>query len=372
MSDLSRAVRRSLALATTLGILACTAFLDGSGFTGTVATIAAVLETVPIPSVDDAADDPAIWLNPRDPHASRVLGTDKHSGVYVYDLDGALVDALEVGPINNVDVRTTDRGTIAIASHRDRDAVSVFTISSATAEARFVGEFPTGQIEPYGICIGAYDDVFLPVVTYRNGTVQIFEMRIVESPDAELEPLAQPFAIAAEATRTLGFGDQLEGCVVDETHRRLFIGEEGLGVWVVDLANPATAPALVANVTDGSGLVADIEGLALWRGADGAGWLVASAQGADRFVVFERNPPYVPRGVFEVGHSLGRGAPEVDAVSDTDGIDIVAAYVGARYPRGLLVVQDGHNTRPRANQNFKFVDWREVEEALDLPVLPVE
>jgi hypothetical protein len=30
------------------------------------------------------------------------------------------------------------------------------------------------------------------------------------------------------------------------------------------------------------------------------------------------------------------------------------------YEEGLLVVQDGSNTRPRAPQNFKLVPWSEV------------
>src|SRR5690349_1849047 len=45
-----------------------------------------VLETVPVANPEDAADDPAIWVNPKDPAKSAVIGTDKKGGLYVYDL----------------------------------------------------------------------------------------------------------------------------------------------------------------------------------------------------------------------------------------------------------------------------------------------
>jgi 3-phytase len=38
---------------------------------------AARVETEPVPSSGDAADDPAIWVHPGDPARSLVLGTDK-------------------------------------------------------------------------------------------------------------------------------------------------------------------------------------------------------------------------------------------------------------------------------------------------------
>src|SRR5699024_11432603 len=44
------------------------------------------VQTDPIPSPGDAADDPAIWLHPSDPARSRVLGTDKRNGLAVSGL----------------------------------------------------------------------------------------------------------------------------------------------------------------------------------------------------------------------------------------------------------------------------------------------
>jgi 3-phytase len=48
-----------------------------------------VVETVPVASTRDAADDPAIWVHPDNPEQSLIVGTDKQSGLYVYALDGS-------------------------------------------------------------------------------------------------------------------------------------------------------------------------------------------------------------------------------------------------------------------------------------------
>ena len=56
----------------------------------------------------------------------------------------------------------------------------------------------------------------------------------------------------------------------------------------------------------------------------------------------------------------------MDGVSETDGLDVTGANLGPRYPDGLLVVQDGRNLSPRERQNYKYVSWRAIEEALGI------
>ena len=57
---------------------------------GALPTVAAVLETEPKLD-DDDADDPAIWVHPKDASHSLVLATLKEGGLDVYDLSGSLV-----------------------------------------------------------------------------------------------------------------------------------------------------------------------------------------------------------------------------------------------------------------------------------------
>ena len=148
----------------------------------------------------------------------------------------------------------------------------------------------------------------------------------------------------------------------DEEQSLLFIGEEAFGVWSLDYSHNLSLPKIVDRIEDENGLVEDTEGLSIWRGDDGKGYLVASAQEKDRFVVYDRLAPHKPRGVFTVVKSIDGS---VDAVTHTDGLDVVSAALPG-YPNGLLVVQDDANPLSEQGQNFKLVDWSSVQKALGL------
>ena len=49
-------------------------------------------------------------------------------------------------------------------------------------------------------------------------------------------------------------------------------------------------------------------------------------------------------------------------VTHTDGIDVVSVGLGPDFPKSVLVVQDGKNDR--ANQNYKLVSWKGIEDTL--------
>lgn len=53
-------------------------------------------------------------------------------------------------------------------------------------------------------------------------------------------------------------------------------------------------------------------------------------------------------------------------VQETDGLAVNSSFLGPDYPTGLVVLQDGYNTLPEDTQNFKFLSWRSIVEALNL------
>ena len=84
----------------------------------------ATVETQPVASSNDAADDPAIWIHPTDPAKSLVIGTDKKRGLDVYDLSGKRVQSLPDGRMNNVDLRygfLLDGAEVAIVAATNRN-----------------------------------------------------------------------------------------------------------------------------------------------------------------------------------------------------------------------------------------------------------
>ena len=68
-------------------------------------TVQPKVETEPTDSYGDSADDPAIWVDRRDPSRSVVIGTDKKLGLNVYDLKGKRLQVVPDGRMNNVDLR---------------------------------------------------------------------------------------------------------------------------------------------------------------------------------------------------------------------------------------------------------------------------
>lgn len=311
-----------------------------------VTPIAATAETDPMTGAGDRADDPAIWVNQLDPAASLILGTNKAEGLHVYDLSGKELQFLDVGQLNNVDLR----GNLAVASNDETESLSWFWIDANTTAVSHYGDTPVRKAEPYGVCLGDLDNP-VAAVTYKNGTVQLWGF----ATDRANRP-------AAMLLRTAKLASQLEGCVFDDEAKRLFIGEEAYGIWSLDLADPESTPIRVDAIADGNGLVEDTEGLSLWLGKNGDGYLIASAQAANRFVIYDRQPPHAPRGIITITASEDGS---IDAVTHTDGLDVTSAPLPG-FPRGLLVVQDDGNPAPEQDQNFKLVDWATIAAALEL------
>ena len=310
------------------------------------APVAASFETDPMTGRGDRADDPALWVHPGDTAKSLILGTNKDEGLHVYDLSGQEVQFLDVGRVNNVDVRQD----LAAASNDEFNAISLFTIDADSLAVTHEGDFPTGKEEPYGICMGLVGGAMYIIPTYKDGSIQVW--------------VADNAGFSLQREVQVGqYGQlQLEGCVVDDEAGTIFIGEEEHGIWKLDLADSESAPEIVDTIAAANGLVADVEGLSLWAGPDGAGYLVASAQAADRYVVYDRAVPHAPRGVFSIAASTDGS---VDAVSHTDGLDASSAALPG-FPRGVLIVQDDANPVTEVDQNFKVVDWAAIEAALDL------
>lgn len=318
----------------------------------------AAMETAPAGAHGDAADDPAFWLHPDDAAKSLILGTNKQEGLVVYRLDGSEAQRLPVGRINNVDLRQSESRPfdIAVASNDQVNAISVFRVERTSGIVSHHGDIPAQRIEPYGICSGRENGRDLVAVTYKDGTVDIWSISVGTE------------ALSGERLKTIKLETQLEGCVFDEPQGLLFVGEEARGLWKISYRDDAPAPVLIDEVGNAPGLVADVEGVSLWRGEGEAGWIVVSAQSANRFVVYDRKAPHAPRGSFSVAANPHLG---IDEVTHTDGLDVFSGPLPG-YPRGIAIVQDDGNPKSGQDQNFKVVSWSDIETALGLEPVPAE
>lgn len=318
-----------------------------------------LIQTDLMPSLGDAADDPAIWVHPTDVRQSRVLGTDKQGGLAVYDLQGKQLQYLPVGRLNNVDLRSGFELNgqlidLAVATNRDHNTLHLFAIHRTSGQVTELNQLPTELQAIYGLCMFKdQNNKFYAIANDQDG-------RFVQY---HLSPANNQ--IQAKKVRAFSVASQPEGCVVDDQTSQLFIGEEDVAVWVLD-AN-ATAPVQLKKVIGVNEVVkADIEGMAFYRGAKQS-YLVFSSQGNDRYAVLDARPPYRLRGVFSIALNAEMG---IDGASETDGLDVTAVDLSGHnrgpWRQGMLVVQDGRKRMPVGNQNFKYVPWSAIAEALQL------
>jgi 3-phytase len=318
---------------------------------------AAETEAVASAADADAADDPEIWADPADPRRAVIVGTDKKAGLYVYGLDGKILQFLAAGRLNNVDLRPglklKGRDMVLIAaSDRVRRAAALFLLDPATLHVTPWGLLPADVGEPYGICLGRRAGGFDVLVIGKDGEARQLAISAVDD-----RPVGRE-------VRRFAVGSQAEGCVVDDVSGALYVGEEAKGVWRYrfDPASGATRTQLAAAPS--AQLKPDVEGVTLIR--DGAQThLIVSSQGDSAFAVWRvdgATPAY--RGRFSIG-----AGNSVDAVTGTDGVAALGGAVGP-YAEGLVVAQDDVNDGNDANkpqsQNFKLVGWREVKAALGI------
>jgi len=306
-------------------------------------------ETEPVVSESgaDAADDPAIWVNPKNPAKSLILGTNKKAGVYVYDLKGKTRQFIASGRINNIDLRdgfVYNGRTVALVagSNRSNNSVSLYVIDHRTCQlSDTLLNIRSGVDEVYGICMyhQPAGNRFYVIVNGKGGKIEQWE--ISNKNNSLTASLINNFAVAT----------QPEGMVVDDKTGTLYLGVEHEGIFSTNLNVLPLKLELIPLSTEGnSNIKFDIEGLAFYQ-FDNQLFLIASIQGNFSYAIFNLSDgnQYVKSFVVENG--------AIDGSEETDGIDITHLSCGKKYPHGILVVQDGFNTNGKINetQNFKIV-----------------
>jgi 3-phytase len=312
--------------------------------TAQTVTVPARGQTVPVGTVaEDAADDPAIWRDPRNPERSLIVGTDKKAGLHVYRLSGESVHFTPAGRVNNVDlVDLGARGVLVIASDRNdpaRALLKLYRLNTRSGALAPVGEAEGGAGEAYGVCLAVIDRQVHAFSVLKDG--QIVQVRL----DLVRDKASGTFV------RKLSVPSQAEGCVVDNRTRTLYVGEESAGVWMFDARPDGPSEGRLAIRADGVQLVADVEGLALATEGRTGGWLVVSSQGDNAYALY-RLPELTPAGRFRISGG------ELGSTEETDGIALALGRFSRAYPDGLFVAQDGVNA-PDA-QNFKLASWAEI------------
>ena len=314
------------------------------------ASVTAKLETQPVATMEDAADDPAIWRNAANPVHSLIIGTDKRAGVHVYDLQGRQVGSTPSPRLNNVDLRDVGGsiGVLVAASDRQDLAqaqMALFRLDTSAKKLVPLVTLPVGPGEAYGMCLWqrASDKALFGFVVLKDGRIDQVAIDL---------NTAIP---SGKVVRSVKLGTQSEGCVVDDRTGILYVAEEDVGLWKFDAApDGANVPTAIAKA-DGKQIVMDAEGVALAPSGTDGGYVIVSSQGDNAYALY-RLPDMKPDGRFRIA------AGQFGSTEETDGIALMPGRFGPGFPSGLFVAQDGDNAP--AAQNFKFVSWRDVVKAI--------
>jgi len=320
------------------------------------------VETEPVDDYGDAADDPAIWVHLADPSKSLIIGAQKKRGLYVYDLSGKTLQVVPDGRMNNVDLRQgfrlgNDVVAIVAASNRTAQTLALYKVDAATRRLENIAAepIPTGFDDPYGLCM--YREA-------KAGTFYVFMNDADSGAYKQWKLVPKGNRVAAEVVREFTVGSQAEGCAADDETGALYVAEEDVGLWRYE-ADPSGGDRRVAiDSTSGQGhLTPDVEGVAIYYGENGTGYLIVSNQGKDNYAVYRREGNNEFLGHFSVIADSARG---IDGASETDGLDVISTPLGPTFPYGLFVAQDGRNIAPAERQNFKLVPWERVADVMSL------
>lgn len=316
-------------------------------------------ETDAVVSNGDAADDPAVWVHPKDSSKSIIIATNKQGGLLTYSLKGKELSSVKVGKPNNVDVRynfslggekidfcaATDRanknGIIIYKIDRETGALSDIAARDIRAKMKTV----------YGFSL--YNNLktgkFYALIVGTNGEFEQYEL--FDNGKGKID---------AKLVRSFEVGSISEGLVADDEYGYFYVSEENVGIWKYS-ADPAAGNKRVLVDSVGKGnLIADVEGLAIYYGRGGKGYLLASSQGNNSYKVYERSGNNKFVGAFAIDDGV------IDGTNDTDGIDVIGFNLGKEFPYGIFIAQDGENMdgKVKKSQNFKIVRWEKIAKAI--------
>lgn len=323
-------------------------------------------------SAGNDADDPAIWIHPKDPSRSLVIGTNKTAAplgaLVVFGLDGKIrqrIDGLDRP--NNVDVEYGlklggRRADIAVTTERYQKRLRVFRIDEKTGMLEDVssgGGIPVLEgregrgREPMGI--GLYrrprDGAVFAIVSPKEGPLDGYlEQYLLEDDGAG--------KVRGKKVREFGTfsgAGEIEAVAVDDELGYVYCADEdaGLRKYHADPDHPMARKELA--LFGRAGYQGNREGMAVYATGKGKGYLISTDQvkGNSRYLLYRRE------GTAADPHDHSEVVAVIEGGADsTDGIEAVSRPLGRAFPRGMLAAMNS------AGKNFFFYNWADMEAAM--------
>lgn len=296
------------------------------------AIVAAELETVvrlTNPRAIDQ-DDMCFWVHPAQREMSTVITSDKDANaLFVYSLNGELLQTIEVGQPGNVDSRqgVSLRGKprdIVVVNERAGGRLAVFFVDPTTRQLRRVDQqdIRTGENYGGGLHVSGNPTKLFFISTSKESGVEVLQLEETEEGKVR----------GAVANRwSLGM---CEGAVSDDQDGQIYVNVEQEGVFRFSSVRDTEGKQIIR--LGENDVLGDLEGAAIYRTETAGPFLVVSDQGASRFCVFDVG----------MNHRFLGSLNNQDA-QETDGIDLILGPFGDQFPTGIFAChsnRDGGKT----------------------------
>lgn len=348
--------------------LLCAAILGGIALPIAQPPLQKATAVLATDAVGEDADDPAIWVHPRQRERSLILGTNKaaapRGALYVFGLDGKTRQVIKnLDRPNNVDVEYGlrlggKRVDIAVVTERLQKRLRIYQIPADGGSLReisapggtqvFEGE-PGEQGAPMGIALyrRPKDGAIFALVSRKEGPKEgyLWQYRLEDDGSGR-----------ARAVKVRAFGKysgtkEIEAVAVDDAPGYVYYADEGDGIhkYHADPDHPEAGRELAHFGRQG--FRGDREGIALYTHPNGTGYLICTDQlaGSSEYHLFRREgEPGNPHD-----HSRELGIIQGGA-DETDGLEVTSANLGSAFPHGLAVAM---NSKGRNFLIYRWQDW---------------
>jgi 3-phytase len=304
--------------------------------------VTANVETEPVFAGDDAADDMCVLENFNNLESSLIISSDKKYGIIVYDLEGVKLYDYEVGRINNLDIlpsRSFQNKYIVAGTNRTYNSIDIYLFNSKGQLENLIlrKEIPSLK-DVYGVNFYRDDFNTYLFISDKKGNGEQWSYNNDEV-NSEIK-----------FVRKLKFSSLVEGLVADESKGKIYIGQERKGIWELN-AFPSFDSQKKLIFKKSKNFKPDFEGLALKDDGNGEGYLIASVQGSNGYLIIDRKS-LDAKMFFRI-----IDGDKIDGTTETDGIDVTSIKT-SKFPNGFFIAQDDDNDG--LNQNFKLVDWNKI------------
>ena len=296
-------------------------------------------------------DDPAIWVNPKNPAESIVFGTDKktNGAIYAFDLNGKIIQDKTIRDIqrpNNVDIEygfqlndstVTD---ILVFTEREKQQIRMFSVPDMKPlDGGGFKVFEDEELEenrlPMGVSLykSPKDATVYAIVGRKTGPADGYLYQYALNADS--------LGVSSNYVRKFGkFSGvkEIEAIAVDDENGFVYFSDEGVCIKKYH-AEPSMGNEEI-SCFGGEYFDEDIEGIAIASYADGHGYLIVSNQQKGEFNIFDRETNAYINAV-----NL--------STTETDGCEAVTLPLNDTFKNGLFVAMNDE-------KNFYFYDLKQL------------